>query len=901
MLLALALLLIGLAVSGGPRASSESSIEAAFGRRLHRGKVHPDLYALEGRRRGGFDAFQRRYGTQIGEGFVTVSAVPAGGGPGLLADLERVGLVDGNAAEKMVTGRLPIESIDDAGELDSLRFIRPEWIVRSAVQGQGDAAMKGEAAKATFGVTGAGVTVGTLSDSFNCQGAAFQDEIADVQVLKEGPCADEPSDEGRAMMEHIADVAPGAKQLFHTAAKTQLDFAQGILALRDAGADVINDDIGYVTEPWFQDGIVTQAVDAVVADGVSYFTAAGNSGRSSYQSPYRPGTIADPTGVPFNAHDFDPGPVMDATQRVTVAPGGVAFVILQWDDNFKTHFPSGPAPETDLNIIGLDPNGEVLPFPNLFLFMDNAMTLEPVEVMLLINPSNAPMPVDVAILKFSGPDPKVLKWIDVAGAAAPLKIEEHDAGHTGTIFGHSQALGAMSLGAASAVQSSSPPAVEPYSSVGGGQISRDLDGQRMGTEATRLKPTFVGPDNANTSFFGEDSPDDADSLPNFAGTSAAAPHAAAVAALALEKVATATPADICNAIATTATDMGTPGVDAETGHGHIDAVAALTELTSAVKRAPSDHCKTATVSVASLNGDEGSAGAGTFGFKLTKLGKTASDVVVEYATVDGTATEASDYKRTTGTVTFTPADVTKVVEVEVTGDGEVEPDETFDLTIKLAEPAPANVLVANALGTARILDDDDPTNDAVSGVKNFVSWGEASPDTGSPGDTVRISGLGFKPNTELVGTFHSTPVALGSITSNAAGSFAAVATIPPVPSGRHHIEVTGENADGGTRTIRYAITVVNGVGPSVGGPPVEGNSPVGTVTTGTVTTETVPGVVQGGVVPTTSVTGTTAPSPTSLPTTGANVTFFAQLGSLLIVAGIAAIYGSRRRRPAQNC
>ena len=50
------------------------------------------------------------------------------------------------------------------------------------------------------------------------------------------------------------------------------------------GAKVIADDVGYFDEPFFQDGILAQAVDAVEAKGVAYFSAAGNEGNASYDN-----------------------------------------------------------------------------------------------------------------------------------------------------------------------------------------------------------------------------------------------------------------------------------------------------------------------------------------------------------------------------------------------------------------------------------------------------------------------------------------------------------------------------------------------------------------------------------------------------------------------------------------
>ena len=97
------------------------------------------------------------------------------------------------------------------------------------------------------------------------QDIANGDLPRDVLVLKDlsDVPSDDCSDEGRAMMQLIHDVAPGSPQAFYTAFESQEDFAAGIRALADAGSKVIVDDIIYFAEPMFEDGIIAQAVDDV--------------------------------------------------------------------------------------------------------------------------------------------------------------------------------------------------------------------------------------------------------------------------------------------------------------------------------------------------------------------------------------------------------------------------------------------------------------------------------------------------------------------------------------------------------------------------------------------------------------------------------------------------------------
>ncbi len=111
--------------------------------------------------------------------------------------------------------------------------------------------------------TGAGIKVGVLSDSFNDLGGAVADEAngalpsaSNIQVISD--LASGGTDEGRAMMQIIHDIAPGASLAFYTAFNSEQDFANGILALAAAGSKVIVDDVSYSDEPFFQNGVVAR-------------------------------------------------------------------------------------------------------------------------------------------------------------------------------------------------------------------------------------------------------------------------------------------------------------------------------------------------------------------------------------------------------------------------------------------------------------------------------------------------------------------------------------------------------------------------------------------------------------------------------------------------------------------
>ena len=118
--------------------------------------------------------------------------------------------------------------------------------------------------------------------------------------------------------------------------------------------------------------------------------------------------------------------------------------------------------------------------------------------------------------------------------------------------------------------------LESFSSGGGTPILFNIDGSRKSVAEDRLQPRFTATDGTITTFFGQEE----DLEPNgpgfyFFGTSAAAPHAAAVAALLLQVNPDLTPLDVYDIMSSTAIDMGPSGFDFDSGAGLVDALAAV--------------------------------------------------------------------------------------------------------------------------------------------------------------------------------------------------------------------------------------------------------------------------------------------------------------------------------------
>jgi hypothetical protein len=477
-----------------------------------------------------------------------------------------------------------------------------------------------------------------------------------VVIVDESPATTTTdADEGRAMLQLVHDIAPKARLGFGTANGGQLQFADNIRSLAGlpgapravAGfkADIIVDDVIYLTEPMFSDGIVAQAVNDVTAAGKHYFSAAGNNpsylgyGGNFNRVASSPAAAAiagsninltgvDPALYAGGFHNFRTDGTQDIAQTLrnidATGPSNTQLV-LQWDDPFdkltqgtqtftvSANFTGTPAALNyliplaagvptrialtaavgsafDAVLTITDPSGAVLinaqdtvidetvfftptqsgnykitveafgnttgnftlsAFANssqgvtteynvLFFRADGAfIAARPSSALLrnqpVVSSSTIPIPagqstVQMVIARSAGSVAKRLRYVLFEGSTT-VRPDEYISYLYPMIYGHSAAANSHAVAAFSAFR---PYIPEGFTSPGPVTILFDANGNRLATPEVRQQPAISAMDGANTTFFIGDNPSDADAFPNFFGTSAAAPNAAAVAALVLQ-------------------------------------------------------------------------------------------------------------------------------------------------------------------------------------------------------------------------------------------------------------------------------------------------------------------------------------------------------------------------------
>lgn len=468
----------------------------------------------------------------------------------------------------------------------------------------------GEAREA-FDLRGKGITIGVLSDSYDAAtepvatdaqhdvatndlpglASGCSDQQLPVNVLQDfspGGVGEGASDEGRAMLQILHDLAPHAKLAFATAFESEESFAKNIERLAapesegGAGAEVIVDDVSYFEEPFFQDGPVAAAINKVTAEGVTYLTAAGNdnlfdsSGHeiASWEAPEYRDSGGCPAAVAalkeFNGShcmDFNPGATTDRTFGITVEPGETLTLDLQWAEPWNGVL-------TDLDAILLSASGEILT-GSVEANSGFKGTQRPLEIVEWTNEASTAKTVQLVINRFSGLSPR-LKFVLMENGRG-VSATEYPVSSGGDVVGPTIAghAGAASAIAVAAVPFSNSAKVERYSSRGPvthyfGPVEGSTPALPLLTPEEVAKPDLSATDCGATTFFATFT----GGTWRFCGTSAAAPHAAAVAALLRQAEPTLTEQQVRKAMTATASPVGIFGPRAA-GAGLVNALAAI--------------------------------------------------------------------------------------------------------------------------------------------------------------------------------------------------------------------------------------------------------------------------------------------------------------------------------------
>lgn len=479
--------------------------------------------------------------------------------PGLLDRIVKGGgdVIHSSPRFKAVRAKVKLEQLESLASLPEVNFIQraaQAMTQTGSFNSEGDLTHGAALARNAFNVTGRGVKVGVLSDSVESlllsQGNG---NLGNVTVLPGQ--AGVGIGEGTAMLEIIHDLAPEAELYFATAVISDASFAENILNLRSNGCQIIVDDIFYFNEPPFQDGIIAQAVNAVTADGALYVSSAGNSGSTKYgTSGTWEGDFVDSgqtlPGFGGKIHSFG------VTNYNLILQNGGYGVDLFWAD------PAG-ASTNDYDLYLLDSSGNVVGFSN------NPQTgsQDPYERI-----HSALAGFRIVVVKSSGAE----RFLRVHALGGRLQFT---AG--GATLGHSAATNSLSVAAVNALNSfpaafNSANTVETFSSDGPRRILFHADGSPItpGNLSSsggylRLKPDIAAADGVMTSVPGF--------IPFF-GTSAAAPHAAAIAALMWSFNPSLNADQIRTALINTALDIEGVGFDANAGAGIVMAGPALAAL-----------------------------------------------------------------------------------------------------------------------------------------------------------------------------------------------------------------------------------------------------------------------------------------------------------------------------------
>jgi len=487
----------------------------------------------------------------------------------LIKELENNGLEVEiiNSKLNKIQGWVDISRINNLTNLDNVSLVTTPSYGHKRVGSRttaGDSILLSNLVRAQ-GFTGQGVKVGIISDG--SAGLSIAQALGDLpsNVTQFSSCIVNffgACSEGTAMAEIIHDIAPDAELAIADGLSTTLGFIQRIEQLaNDFNADIIVDDLGFLTEPYFEDGDIADAVNAL-PDNIVYISAAGNDGTEHYQASFNfsSGFIANIFGgaadlASVTLHNFGSSDEssLGRTLPINVTPNGIGHcVFLQWNDEY-TFEGDGPGAVNDYDLY-IFSSSNTTDINNLVSFSVSGP--DTLEIACFEDPTEATT-YHVLVSQFSG---RLLNDIEIF-FNGNISIDDRSQNVVeDSIYGHPASERAIAVGTINA-QEPNNDQISSFSSQGPVQI--DFPSREI-----RQKPEITGIDGVSVTGAG--------GFPTtFFGTSAAAPHIAGITALLKSANPNATRQEIEAALLDGAVDLGAPGIDNVFGAGRANALNSL--------------------------------------------------------------------------------------------------------------------------------------------------------------------------------------------------------------------------------------------------------------------------------------------------------------------------------------
>ena len=450
-----------------------------------------------------------------------------------------------------------LEAVAEVMGVKEISFAIPPVTNVGDITSAGDGILNAGDLRSLLSIDGDGVKVGVISD-----GADHWDNVNDSGDLPGTITVDNirsgSGDEGTAMMEIVYDLAPGVDLYFSGPADSD-DMQDSIDWLIGQGCDIIVDDLSFFDQPMFEDGPVAEAALDAIGDDVVYVTSAGNYGDTHYQADYS--DAGDGTHLFAAGQNYFP-----------FVLGGYSsgYGFFQWSDEW-----GASSNNYDLYLYQYS-GGNWVPVASSTTVQNGDD--DPSEAISVTNSNAGSVLLAWVVDKASGSD-RELELYTVGNVAAyqPALVVPGD-----SVFGHAAADGVIAVGAIGANDPYDPyysddpdhENIKPYSSQGPSTIytnfSTQTSTERDGLDVAGIDGVWTKANDLG--FFGEED------VP-FNGTSAAAPHIAAIAALLKEIDPSLTPSEVVDLIGDNAVDLGTTGYDDVFGNGRADALAIISAAT----------------------------------------------------------------------------------------------------------------------------------------------------------------------------------------------------------------------------------------------------------------------------------------------------------------------------------